>query len=77
MEQEPYFEYKEPIQRSKKITVPVCLEDGTELDPIELSIDYYIEDDVAYISYMDDYGDAHPDDVNHVLYLEFTNYQIL
>jgi hypothetical protein len=77
MEQEPLFDYKEPIQRSKKITVPVYLEDGTELDPIELSIDYYEEDGTTYITYMDDYGDAHPDDVNHVLYLEFTNYQIL
>jgi hypothetical protein len=77
MQQEPYFDYKDPIQRSKKITVPVYLEDGTELDPIELSIDYYEEDNVYYITYIDNYGDAHPDDVNHVLYLEFSNYQIL
>ena len=75
--QEPYFDYKEPIQRSKKITVPVYLEDGTELDPIELSIDYYEEDGTYYITYIDDYGDAHPDDVNAMLYHELGKYIIL
>jgi hypothetical protein len=77
MQQEPYFDYKDPIMRCGIIKVPIFLEDGP-IDGFEtINFEYYTEDDTTYITYIEDYGDAHPDDVNMMLWYKLGRHEII
>ena len=77
MQQEPLFNYKDPIMRADEIEVPIFDEYGCHIDTQTIAFEYYREGDMVYITYIDNYGDAHPDDVNAMLWTELGRYIIL
>jgi hypothetical protein len=77
MENEPLFNYKEPFTLNDEIEVPIFNEVGDETGIQTIGYEYYREGDMVYITYIDNYGDAHPDDVNMMLWHELGRYQII